>query len=174
MAVDHSCMPAGAGPRNVVGPPASLCRWTEACFGRTRFDKPRGGYVVNMAATLLPTTMATIGDSRGEHNMSDETREQFDAAVNMTANELSEWLKTDESKDAGQHKNGGESTGHASGRRIITILNKKKAEITASDEEHMTKVVGYVHRHLAQRPDRDIENSTWRHSLMNWGHDPTK
>src|ERR1700710_2996508 len=106
--------------------------------------------------------------------MSDETGEQFGAAVNMTANELSEWLKTDDSKNAGQHKNGGESTGHASGRRIITILGKKEAELTAADEKHMVKVVGYIHRHLAQRPARDIEHSTWRHSLMNWGHDPTK
>jgi len=33
-------------------------------------------------------------------------------------------------------------------------------------------VVGYVHRHMAQRPSGDIEGSRWRKSLMNWGHDP--
>ena len=38
----------------------------------------------------------------------------------------------------------------------------------------MAKVVGYVHRHLAQRPDGDVTETTWRYSLMNWGHDPTK
>ena len=26
----------------------------------------------------------------------------------------------------------------------------------------------------AQRPDGDIEESDWRYSLMNWGHDPVK
>jgi hypothetical protein len=36
----------------------------------------------------------------------------------------------------------------------------------------MAKVVGYVHRHLAQRPDGDITDTHWRYSLMNWGHDP--
>jgi hypothetical protein len=35
-------------------------------------------------------------------------------------------------------------------------------------------VVGYVKRHLAQRPSGDISDSAWRYSLMNWGHDPTK
>ena len=39
----------------------------------------------------------------------------------------------------------------------------------------MRKVIGYVHRHTAQKPSHDaIEDSRWRHSLMNWGHDPLK
>ncbi|HEU4458455.1 MAG TPA: DUF3140 domain-containing protein [Methylibium sp.] len=37
----------------------------------------------------------------------------------------------------------------------------------------MHKVVGYIHRHLAQRP-HEVEHSRWRYSLMNWGHDPTR
>jgi hypothetical protein len=38
----------------------------------------------------------------------------------------------------------------------------------------MKKVVGYIRRHTAQRPTRNIETSNWRYSLMNWGHDPLK
>ena len=40
----------------------------------------------------------------------------------------------------------------------------------------MVKVVGYVHRHLAQGPQNnaDVQESRWRYSLMNWGHDPLK
>jgi hypothetical protein len=38
----------------------------------------------------------------------------------------------------------------------------------------MAKVTGYVRRHLAQRPEGDIEETPWRYSLMNWGHDPAK
>jgi hypothetical protein len=64
--------------------------------------------------------------------------------------------------------------GHRSGRRIVEILQKKKGERTDSDQEHMRKVVGYVHRHLAQRPDGDVTETRWRYSLMNWGHDPLK
>ena len=42
------------------------------------------------------------------------------------------------------------------------------------DLAHMRKVVGYVHRHSAQRPKGDVEDTHWRYSLMNWGHDPLK
>jgi hypothetical protein len=36
----------------------------------------------------------------------------------------------------------------------------------------MKRVNSYVKRHLGQGPKNDIENSNWRYSLMNWGHDP--
>ncbi len=108
--------------------------------------------------------------------MSDEkdTRADFGEAVNMTAGELEDWLKTHESRHAGQHDGGGESVGHESGRRIVEILRTKKDDLSEKDEKHMRKVVGYVHRHLAQRPSGDVTDTTWRHSLMNWGHDPVK
>ncbi|MGK8523830.1 DUF3140 domain-containing protein [Nocardia asteroides] len=100
-------------------------------------------------------------------------RAEFGDVVNMTAKELRRWLDTDESKSVGQKpEGGGESTGHASGRQIVDILEKK--ELTEDDYAHMRKVVGYAHRHLEQRPSGDIENSKWRYSLMNWGHDPMK
>ncbi len=38
----------------------------------------------------------------------------------------------------------------------------------------MRKVVGYVHRHVTQRPSGDVSETPWRYSLMNWGHDPEK
>ncbi|MGC5171029.1 DUF3140 domain-containing protein [Microbacterium sp. DT81.1] len=102
------------------------------------------------------------------------TEKKFSDAVNMTASQIEKWLDTDESKSVGDRSGGGESTGHASGRRIIDILRKKKAELTGGDREHMRKVVGYVHRHLAQRPSGDVTDTPWRYSLMNWGHDPSK
>ena len=91
--------------------------------------------------------------------------------VNMPSARLSEWLKTDESKSVGQ-PDGDESTGHRSGRRIVTLLNTKKADLSADDIAWMRKVVGYVARHSAQRADGDITETRWRYSLMNWGHDP--
>ena len=104
----------------------------------------------------------------------DQTRADFDDAVNMTASELKKWLDTDESKDVGQKKDGGESTGHESGRHIVRILEKKKADLTDDDLAHMRKVVGYVKRHSAQEPKGDVTDTDWRYSLMNWGHDPKK
>ncbi|MGW3355206.1 DUF3140 domain-containing protein [Streptomyces bungoensis] len=101
-----------------------------------------------------------------------EVDETFRDLVNMTPSQLEKWLGTDESQEAGQHKDGGESTGHASGRRIVEILRKKKGDLSDADYAHMRKVNGYIRRHLAQRPSQDVRDSRWRHSLMNWGHDP--
>ena len=104
-----------------------------------------------------------------------DTYAEFRDAVNMTASELETWLRTDESKQVGQKSSdGAESVGHDSGRKIIKILHARKGDLTDADEAHMRKVVGYVHRHLAQRPDGDVRDSRWRYSLMNWGHDPLR
>lgn len=104
----------------------------------------------------------------------EEVLRAFDRAVNMSAIELGEWLETQESRKVGFKRDGSnESVGHASGRRIVRLLGKKAAELTSEDLAHMRKVVGYVHRHRAQRPE-NIYTSRWRYSLMNWGHDPTK
>ena len=103
----------------------------------------------------------------------DTVRREFADAVNMTAAELERWLETEESQSVGQKDGGGESTGHASGRRIVELLRKEKGDLDADDLAHMRKVHGYVARHLAQRPAKeDVETSRWRYSLMNWGHDP--
>ena len=103
----------------------------------------------------------------------EETWSEWQDCVNMAPKELEEWLDTEESKSVGD-SDGGESTGHRSGRRIVEIKRTSKDDLTDSQWEHMDKVVGYIHRHLAQRPDGDIEDTDWRYSLMNWGHDPLK
>ena len=103
-----------------------------------------------------------------------EVWEEWRSAVNMSASELGKWLDTEESRSVGQKDGDGESTGHRSGRRIVELLGKKKSELDEDDVQHMHKVVGYVHRHLAQQPAGDVTGSRWRYSLMNWGHDPLK
>jgi hypothetical protein len=97
----------------------------------------------------------------------------FHRAVNMDAGELEAWLETKESSAVGQKKDGGESVGHASGRRIVTILRSARAELGDDDYRHMRKVAGFVARHRAQEP-ANMVTSRWRYSLMNWGHDPLK
>ncbi|GAA4919045.1 hypothetical protein HD597_005932 [Nonomuraea thailandensis] len=98
----------------------------------------------------------------------------FGEAVNMTAKELEQWLATGESKSVGQKDDGGESVGHESGRKIVELLRGKRSDWSDGDYAHMNKVVGYVRRHLAQRPSGDVTDTRWRYSLMNWGHDPLK
>ena len=39
----------------------------------------------------------------------------------------------------------------------------------------MKKVINYIKRHTAQRPDHppaELETMDWTYSLKNWGHDP--
>lgn len=103
-----------------------------------------------------------------------QVQTDYDAAVTMTPAELERWLDTDESRSVGQKDGGGESVGHHSGRRIVEIARTKKADLSDADYAHMQKVVGYVHRHLAQQPSGDVTDTAWRYSLMNWGHDPEK
>ncbi len=110
-----------------------------------------------------------------------ETAKAFGEAVNMAPAELTAWLRSDDSKSVGwaagenKHGPGGEeSVGHKEGQRIVEIKHKKKADLDDEDYDHMRKVVGYVHRHLAQKPSGDVEHTRWRYSLMNWGHDPLK
>jgi SpoVK/Ycf46/Vps4 family AAA+-type ATPase len=100
---------------------------------------------------------------------------QFQEAVNLEPVELEAWLETDESKAVGFKRGGrGESVGHASGRRIVRLLHTPSEDLTADDYRHMGKVVGYVHRHLAQPPRGDVTATRWRYSLLNWGHDPLR
>ena len=109
----------------------------------------------------------------------EQTYRDFKQAVNMTPAALEKWLATPESQAVGwkgpDGKGEGESVGHAEGRRIVELLHKGRAALTDDDRAHMTKVVGYVHRNLAEGgPAEGKEPSRWRYSLMNWGHDPCK
>ena len=107
----------------------------------------------------------------------DEVYDEFREAVTMTPKQLEDWLDTDESRSVGQKSGGGESTGHESGRRIVEILRTRKDDLTDDDAAHMRKVVGYVKRHSAQRPDKpddELEHAKWTASLKNWGHDPLR
>ncbi len=109
-----------------------------------------------------------------------DTLQEFRQVMNMSAAALQEWLETDESRAVGMTANGqrvtepaqAESVGHHMGQRIMELKRLPQAELAPDDYAAMRKVIGYVHRHLAQRPSGDIEGSRWRKSLMNWGHDP--
>lgn len=111
-----------------------------------------------------------------------ETLREFRRVVNMTPATLRRWLESDDSRSVGMTSGGervtdasqGESAGHHMGERILELKQRPQAELGAADYADMRKVVGYVHRHLAQRPGGDVADSRWRKSLMNWGHDPVE
>lgn len=100
--------------------------------------------------------------------------EEWRDLVNMAPKELEEWLETGASKSVGD-SDGDESTGHKSGRRVVKIKRTNKDDLSDDQWDHMATVVGYIKRHLSQGgPNENVEESNWRYSLMNWGHDPLK
>ena len=105
----------------------------------------------------------------------DEIWEEWRELVNLAPKELEDFLETEESRSVGADGGGGESQGHASGRRIVEIKRTNKDDLDDGQWDHMATVVGYIKRHKSQGgPDKDVETSPWRYSLMNWGHDPLK
>jgi hypothetical protein len=108
--------------------------------------------------------------SKDKEQLWDEWRE----LVNMQPQKIEDWLKTKESKPVVIASGNGESKGRKSAKRIISIKHTNKNDLAEDDWSHMAKVVGYIKRHKAQKPDTNIENSDWRYSLMNWGYDPLK
>ena len=110
----------------------------------------------------------------GQKESDEDIKRDFASLVNMSAQELADWLETEESKSVGWHHEGqDESIGHQSGRHIVEIQRGRRSP-TEDDRAHMRKVVAYIKRHLAQRPHHEVEHTRWRYSLMNWGHDPLK
>ncbi len=109
-----------------------------------------------------------------------QTLHEFRSVVNMTPAALRHWLESDDSRSVGMTAAGervtepgqAESVGHHMGQRILELKQRHPDQLTPADYADMRTVVGYVHRHMAQRPSGDIEGSRWRKSLMNWGHDP--
>jgi len=113
-----------------------------------------------------------------------DTLAEFKRVMNMTPAALRKWLDSPDSHAVGMtpegervtrdsgHDGGEESVGHGMGRRILELKAKKQADLSGDDLAAMRKVVGYVHRHSAQRPHGDVTDTRWRKSLMNWGHDP--
>lgn len=108
--------------------------------------------------------------------------QEFKSVVNMTPAALRSWLKTPESRSVGTTHEGAKVTqpggqdavGHEMGHHILSLYAKKADGLNDDDYAAMRKVVGYVHRHMKQRPDGDVTETRWRKSLMNWGHDPLK
>jgi hypothetical protein len=103
-----------------------------------------------------------------------EIWERWTSLVNLTAEELEDWLRTPESLSVGSKIHGEESVGHASGRRIVELLDRRREDLSPEEWRHVRKTVGFIRRHTAQRPEGEVTETRWRYSLMNWGHDPLR
>ncbi|MPY78231.1 MAG: DUF3140 domain-containing protein [Actinophytocola sp.] len=98
--------------------------------------------------------------------------DEFHHVVNMTSRELSEWLRTESATPDDEELP--DRAGTETGRHVLHVLRKRKADLTADDVEVIRYVVDQVH---AQRR-ADLEpvqgDAAWRHALMDIGHDPLR
>ena len=140
-------------------------RWPRCAgtFGRAARSTDAGSLWHSAEARMAEPSIATRSDA------SSATRGQHGSA------ELEKWLRTDESQEGRLEGTDGRRRKRRPRKRPPHRLDPPQERVRAyhADYAHMRKVVGFVRRHSAQRPE-NIYTSRWRYSLMNWGHDPTK
>ncbi|WP_150241561.1 DUF3140 domain-containing protein [Nocardiopsis quinghaiensis] len=98
----------------------------------------------------------------------DEVWNDFHSVVNMTGQELREWLLTNASGE-NAFSNDPAHPVWRKGEAIVNLLNKRQVDVTKDDVELMREVSEFVRDQLA---DPRREDAEWRHRLMSVGHDP--
>lgn len=104
--------------------------------------------------------------------MTDTLWDDFHRVVNMTSQELEDWLRTRSADEDSETVP--DQAGTPTGQEVLSVLRKRRTDLTTEDVKVMRKVVERVR---AQRRD-DLEPTAgeahWRHRLMSIGHDPLK
>jgi hypothetical protein len=168
---------ANAGTRKAAppkkDPPARKASGAKRAAPKTDAPSRKPGARKAGATTNGTRQAPAVRKAAGE---TDPVRRDFREAVNMPASALERHLNTKRSYEVGFKRGGrGESVGHEMGTHIVELLRRKdREEFSAEDKARMKKVVGYIRRHLAQRPKGDVRDTDWAVSLKNWGHDPLK
>jgi hypothetical protein len=93
------------------------------------------------------------------------TASAFATYVNLAARELELWLGTDASAAAA-------GAGNTEGHEVLRVLRIPKGERTDADTGLMRRAVEHIRAEREREPEGPLEDSPWRHGLMNWGHDP--
>lgn len=102
----------------------------------------------------------------------DDLWNEFHAVVNMTSRELDEWLMT---RSAGEDSEAlPDQAGTRNGRHVLSILGKRRADLTHDDIRVMRKVVDTVTSERGADMEPTAGRPNWRHRLMTLGHDPLK
>jgi hypothetical protein len=99
--------------------------------------------------------------------------ESFHEAVNMTSDELRNWLLTESSGEEA-FVDEPEIGLSELGRRVVEILRKRKVDLTRDDADVMRRVSNYVAYCEVNRPAEGMRHDQWRRSLMTVGHDPLR
>ncbi|PIQ22785.1 MAG: DNA-binding protein [Cytophagales bacterium CG18_big_fil_WC_8_21_14_2_50_42_9] len=99
---------------------------------------------------------------------------EFYSQVNLSAQELENWLKTATSKIPDEGSELELIIDKKISRKVARILRKKKYMLTKGDYAGMEQVSNAIQNIYQKKPRADISESNWRYALMNLGHDPEK
>ncbi|MFF1547881.1 DUF3140 domain-containing protein [Streptomyces sp. NPDC058291] len=103
--------------------------------------------------------------------------EDFHRAVNMTSQELAAWLRV---RDADENAEPlPERAGSPTGQHVLTILQKRRTDLTDDDVRVMYRVVDIVAEEAdveneSETDDAEAKEARRRHRLMTIGHDPLR
>ena len=98
--------------------------------------------------------------------------DEFHRVVNMTSRELADWLRVraaDEDTEQLPDRAGSET-----GRHVLSILGKRKVDLTTDDERVMRNVVKRIHAERGVELEPTAGQEHWRYRLMSLGHDPLR
>jgi hypothetical protein len=98
--------------------------------------------------------------------------QEFHDLVNMSSRELGEWLAVEAADTDAEELP--DRAGPETGRHVLAVLGKRRADLTRQDIELMEQVVATIRAERGEEPEPTAGDPGWRHRLMNLGHDPLK
>jgi len=105
-------------------------------------------------------------------HVSDELWQGFHRVVNMTSRELEEWLRVESSGETTEALP--DQAGPETGRHVVAILGKRRADLTDDDIAVMKSVVDRIRVERRDDLESAAGDQAWRRRLMSVGHDPLK
>lgn len=97
--------------------------------------------------------------------------QDFHEHVNVTSAQLRSWLLTQGSGEEAYPADPSMDLPEP-GRSILRVKGKRKVDLTPDDIILMRDTVDEIDNLLDTRPATGPADETWRHSLLNLGHDP--
>jgi hypothetical protein len=100
--------------------------------------------------------------------------EQFHSVVNMTSDQLRDFLMADAAGADGTFPDEPDLGLDADGQKVLRVLAKRKVDLTTDDVDLMERVVEQVTNLLAAQGAAGLDDAMWRRDLMVLGHDPMR
>ncbi|MEE1927413.1 DUF3140 domain-containing protein [Streptomyces sp. TRM 70351] len=98
--------------------------------------------------------------------------DEFHRVVNMTSQELSDWLRTDTAHEDGEELP--DQAGTVKGQHVLAILRKRQVDLSDDDLRVMRGVVDTVSAERREDLEPTAGQQNWRYRLMRIGHDPLR